>query len=143
MRKKRPWCLSWRVQADFSRRGTITSSSSSISTATEVSCEGQEYKIPTRLINTKFVFCVLIMKEQVQGSLWCSIGVSQAEVILSTSMGGLAQRPLFRTLRCSKLTSVSFTHFNIFIFVACFICISLISCNKVNMAMVFKLSNSS
>ena len=30
---------------------------------------------PTRSINTKFVFCVLILKEQVQGSLWCSIKV--------------------------------------------------------------------
>ena len=28
-----------------------------------------------RSINTKFIFCVLIMKEQVQGSLWCSIRV--------------------------------------------------------------------
>ena len=45
---------------------------------------------PTESINTKFVFCVLIIKEQVQGLLWCSIRVSQAEVILLTSMGGLA-----------------------------------------------------
>ena len=43
----------------------------------------------------------------------------------------------------SKLTSVSFIHLDIFIFVPCFICISLISCDKVNMAMVLKLSNSS
>ena len=32
--------------AGFSKRGTIDSSSSSISAATEVSCEGQEYKTP-------------------------------------------------------------------------------------------------
>ena len=25
VRKKRPWCLSWRIQLDFSRRGTIDS----------------------------------------------------------------------------------------------------------------------
>ena len=46
MRKKRPWCLSWRIQLDFSKRGTIDSLSSSISAAIEVSCEGQEYKTP-------------------------------------------------------------------------------------------------
>ena len=44
VRKKRLWCLLWRIQLDFSKRGTIDSSSSSISAATEVSCEGQEYK---------------------------------------------------------------------------------------------------
>ena len=38
--------LSWRIQLDFSKRGTIDSSSSSISAATEVSCESQEYKTP-------------------------------------------------------------------------------------------------
>ena len=46
---------------------------------------------PTRSINTKFFFCVLIIKEQVQGSLWCSIRVNQAEVILLTSKGGLVR----------------------------------------------------
>ena len=56
-------------------------------------------------------------------------------------MGGLAQRPLFCTLRCSKLTSVSFTHVGIFIFVASLYLYFLISCNKVNMAIVFKLAN--
>ena len=44
----------------------------------------------TRSINTTFAFGVLIMKDQVQRSLWCSIRVSQVEVILSTSKGGLA-----------------------------------------------------
>ena len=44
MRKKRPWCLSWRIQLDFSKRGNIDFSSSSISAATEVFYEGQEYK---------------------------------------------------------------------------------------------------
>ena len=46
MRKKRLWCLSWRIQLDFSKRGTIDSSSSSISAATKVFCESQEYKTP-------------------------------------------------------------------------------------------------
>ena len=40
VRKKRLRCLSWRIQLDFSKRGTIESSSSSISAATEVSCKG-------------------------------------------------------------------------------------------------------
>ena len=48
-------------------------------------------KPPTRSINTKLIFCVLIMKDQVQGSLWCSIRVNQAKVILSTSKGGLTR----------------------------------------------------
>ena len=46
MRKKRLWCLSWRIHLDFFKRGTIDSSSSSISAATEVFCESQEYKTP-------------------------------------------------------------------------------------------------
>ena len=46
VRKKRPWCFFWRIQLDFSKRGTIDSSSFSISAAIEDFCKGQEYKTP-------------------------------------------------------------------------------------------------
>ena len=66
VRKKRPWCLSWRIQLDFSKRGTIDSSFSLISAAIEVFCKGQEYKTP-HMVNQHQV-CFLYFDNERVGS---------------------------------------------------------------------------
>ena len=54
------------VQLDFSRRGTIASSSSPISTTINVSCKGQEYKTPLKV--NQHQVCLLCFDNERAGS---------------------------------------------------------------------------
>ena len=69
MRKKRLWCLSWRIQLDFSKRGTIDSSSSSIFAAIEVFCESQEYKIPHMVNQHQYMVFFYLAHMEEEGGL--------------------------------------------------------------------------